>query len=108
LGQSFADKKLRKRCVPNRLAIPNGMLFASQLAPHYWRSDSMAERANEPLLRRREPSAPSKLLTAELAAGLKSAAEPPAKADPARRPAASTTFSFLALLDALPSDYYLG
>ena len=68
----------------------------------------MAERANEPLLRRREPSAPSKLLTADLAAELRPAAERPAKSDPARRPAATAAFSFLALLDPLPSDYYLG
>ena len=68
----------------------------------------MAERANEPLLRRREPSAPSKLLTADLAAELRPvAAERPAHAEPARR-SASVAFSFLALLDPLPSDYYLG
>ena len=67
----------------------------------------MAERANEPLLRRREPSASSKLLSADLAAELRPAAERPAHGEPARR-SASVTFSFLALLDPLPSDYYLG
>ena len=71
----------------------------------------MAERANEPLPRRREPSAPSKLLSADLAAELRPPAERSerperaARAEPARR---SVAEAFLALLDPLPSDYYFG
>jgi hypothetical protein len=71
----------------------------------------MAERANEPLPRRREPSGSSKLLSADLAAELRppaERAERAAKAEPARRSVAEAAFSFLGLLDPLPSDYYLG
>ena len=68
----------------------------------------MAERANEPLPRRREPSASSKLLTPDLAAELRPPVERPARAETARRTAAEVAFSFLALLDPLPSDYYFG
>ncbi|HEV8240063.1 MAG TPA: hypothetical protein VGS57_11900 [Thermoanaerobaculia bacterium] len=68
----------------------------------------MAERANEPLPVRREPSASSKLLSAELAAELRPATERVAKAEPARRSGVAAAFSFLALLDPLPPDYYFG
>ena len=68
----------------------------------------MAERANEPLPRRREPSGSSKLLSADLAAELRPPTERAARAEPARRSVAEAAFSFLALLDPLPSDYYLG
>jgi hypothetical protein len=68
----------------------------------------MAERANEPLPRRREASATNKLLSPELAAELRPPVERPAPAEPARRTAAELAFSFLALLDPLPSDYYFG
>lgn len=67
----------------------------------------MADRAIEPLPRQHERSAPSKLLPADLAAELQPAAERLAKGETARR-AAAVAFSFLALLDPLPSDYYLG
>ena len=64
----------------------------------------MAERANEPLPRRREASATTKLLSPEL----RPPAERPAPAETARRSAAEVAFSFLAMLDPLPSDYYFG
>jgi len=68
----------------------------------------MAERAKEPLPPRREASATSKLLSPELAAELRPPAERPAPAETARRSAAEVAFSFLAMLDPLPSDYYFG
>lgn len=68
----------------------------------------MAERANEPLPRRREASATPKLLSAELAAELRPPVEPPASAETTRRSVAEVAFSFLALLDPLPPDYYFG
>lgn len=68
----------------------------------------MAERANEPLPRRREVSSTKKLLSAELAAELRPPVERPASAEPARRTATEVAFSFLALLDPLPPDYYFG
>ena len=68
----------------------------------------MAERANEPLPRRREASATNKLLSAELAAELRPPAERRVQLETARRSAAEVAFSFLAILDPLPSDYYFG
>ena len=68
----------------------------------------MAERANEPLPRRHEVSATNKLLSPELAAELRPPVERPAPAETARRSAAEVAFSFLAMLDPLPSDYYFG
>ena len=68
----------------------------------------MADRETEPLPRRRAPAAPSPtLLPADLTAGRGTSTARTGQGAKARRfepPAAS----FLAPLDPLPSDYYLG
>lgn len=68
----------------------------------------MAERANEPLPRRREASSMTKLLSPELAAELRPPVERPAPAETGRRSAAEMAFKLLAMLEPLPSDYYFG